>query len=46
MLGPTVSRSVYLGAKYPSGTQDQIYITVRQLRVISSPTRAQVCRLQ
>jgi hypothetical protein len=33
ILRPTVSRPVYLGLKYPSGTYDQVFVTVRQLRV-------------
>jgi hypothetical protein len=50
MLQSTVSRPVCLAVKHPSEAQDQIFVTVTELRVrwcgTPSLTRGWVCRLQ
>jgi hypothetical protein len=50
MLRPTVNRRICRGIKHPCGAYDQIFITVRQLRVswcgAPSLTRGGVCLLQ
>jgi hypothetical protein len=50
ILRPTVSRPVCLGIRHPFWAYDQIFVTVRKLRVCScgapSLTRGRVCRLQ
>jgi hypothetical protein len=50
ILGPTVSRPVYLGIKHPTGAYDQIFVTVRQFGFFScgalSLTRGRVCPAQ
>jgi hypothetical protein len=50
MLRPTVSRLVCLRINHPSWAYDQMFITVRQMRICwcraLSLTRGRVCRLQ
>jgi hypothetical protein len=50
LLLPTVSRPVYHGIRHSSGAYDQIFITVRQLRVCwcgaLSLTRGRVCHFK
>jgi hypothetical protein len=50
MLPPTIIRPVCVGVKHICGTQDQIFIIVRELRVCwcgaPSITIGRVCRLQ
>jgi hypothetical protein len=50
MLWPMVIQPVCLGVQHPSGAQDQIFVTVRQLRVCwrgaPSLMKGWVCRLQ